>query len=118
MGCWLSNGKGAGCGDRPLPLVQAPRRHGDGLLDFPHHEDARQHVFLLLPADWLRRVPDWAVGRHHGFRGQVERVIAPLYTLRAEREGALLKKEKHTQNLQLNLVLKSQIQFQSIISHV
>lgn len=59
----------------------------NGFLDFTHSEDAREHLLELLFQDWLRGVPDGAVGSDHGFGGQVEGVISPFGTLRTDGEG-------------------------------
>lgn len=67
----------------PSPLAHVVRTGADDLLDLSDHDDAGEHVLHLLTGEGLRRVPHRAVGRHHGLRGHVVRVVASLDALRA-----------------------------------
>ena len=55
-------------------------------MDFPYDEDASEDKLNLVFGDGLSRVPEGAVGCHHRFRGQVERVIATSGTLWTDRQ--------------------------------
>lgn len=73
------------CLSPPTPLVHV-LRHVEGFLNFTDHEDAGEHLLQLFFWDWLGRVPDGAVGRHHGLGGQVEGVVATFSGLWTEAE--------------------------------
>ena len=59
---------------------------GNSFLDLSHDKAASEEGLHLLSVDWLGGVPQGAVGRHHGFRVQVEGVVAAFSTLWTERE--------------------------------